>query len=125
VNAVEPNPRCGYFPADRVAVLQGPACASSNESFLKMMNAGGGTLVGATTAGSSGRPLRHGLGRGMVLDLPSWIETWPDGRPTEGVGIPPSIEVEATDARDAVLDRAISLLRQRRSGAGDVAPAGG
>ncbi len=97
-----------------VAVLIGPACMSSNESFIEMMKHGAdATLIGEATAGSSGNPKPHDLGNGVTLLLPSWRDLLPDGTELEGRGITPDRVVRfdgAADA-DAVLDAAIEHLR--------------
>jgi hypothetical protein len=43
-----------------------------------MLRAAGATLVGAPSAGSSGRPVPHRLGNGVTAWLPSWIDGTPD-----------------------------------------------
>ena len=115
-NEVAPNPACAAFPAERVAVLEGPTSMSADESFLKMMKLAGAAIVGQTSLGSSGLPLPHRLGHGLVLMVPSIEDNWPDGTPVEGVGVSPTVEVEATAAdlanRDPVLDAALALLRR-------------
>src|SRR5690606_6911748 len=105
-NAVAPNSACGEFAADRVAVLSGPAAASSNEAFLRMMRLAGAAIVGERSMGSSGRPSPHRLGRGLTYWAPSWIERWPDGTPVEGLGITPTHHVSAEEPAtvDAILE---------------------
>jgi hypothetical protein len=100
----------------KVAVLIGPVCMSSNESFILMMKAAGATLVGAKTWGSSGNPKPHDLGNGVTVVLPSWKDLLPDGSLLEGVGIAPDIDVKATapgDFRngDPVLEAALKHVR--------------
>ena len=113
--SVDPNPECPPFPADRVAVLQGPVNLSSNESFLMMMHAAGATLVGERSGGSSALPVRHPLGSGIAVMVPSWEDTWPDDTPIEGRGVSPTVSVEThfSDflASDPVLDAALRVLR--------------
>jgi hypothetical protein len=99
-----------------VAVLIGPKVMSSNESFVLMMKYGAkATLVGDVTAGSSGRPMRHDLGVGVTVVLPSWEDQLPDGSILEGKGITPDLLVPTNETqftkRDPVLDEAIKLLR--------------
>jgi hypothetical protein len=104
------------FPADRVVVLAGPVAASSNESFLLMMRAAGATLLGETSAGSSGRPVRHRLENGVVAWLPSWIDAAPDGTPIEGRGVAPDVPVvfDRADPGDTVLAAAVARLAPDR-----------
>lgn len=110
---VRPCKGClGY--SGKVAVLIGPQCASSNESFIKMMQEPPGRLLyGARTFGSSGRPVRHELGHGLGVSLPSWQDMMPDGTLLEGRGITPDREVEwKRDGGDAVLEAALAWLRE-------------
>lgn len=102
--------------AGKVAVLIGPACMSSNESFILMMKHGGkATLVGDRTRGSSGNPKPHDLGNGVTILLPSWEDFLPDGTALEGNGITPDVKAEfgADAARDGVLDAALSAVRAK------------
>ena len=96
----------------------GPACMSSNESFLLMMKqVPGGTLVGARSFGSSGNPRPVDLGNGVTAFLPSWKDLRPDGTGFEGEGIAPDVEVRAESkdfrGRDPVIEAALKVLRER------------
>jgi len=95
----------------RVAVLCGPACMSSNETFLLMMRAAGAKLVGTRTRGSSGNPKPHDLGNGVTVMLPSWQEVDAKGQPIEGRGIEPDVRAEFGTSGDEVLAAAIRELR--------------
>lgn len=100
----------------KVAVLMGPACVSSCESFLLMMRqAPGCKLVGARSFGSSGNPKPHELGNGVTVFLPSWKDMLPDGTLLEGKGVEPDITVEATPEQlkkdDPVIAAALKALR--------------
>jgi hypothetical protein len=99
-----------------VAVLIGPQCMSSCEAFVLMMRqAERAVLVGARTRGASGNPQPHELGNGVTVWLPSWRATDADGRPFEGVGIAPDVEVGADASRggDPVLRAALARLGAR------------
>lgn len=100
-----------------VAVLIGPGCCSSNESFVAMIMAGDPhRAFGSTTRGSSGNPRRHDLGNGVFVVLPSWEDYLVNGTPLEGHGINPDVSVpwpEHPD-RDVVLDAAANWLRDAR-----------
>lgn len=99
------------FQAKNIAVLQGPAAMSSNESFLLMMRAAGATLVGETSRGSSGNPKPHKLANGLVVNVPSWRVFLPTGEPIEGVGIKPDIIVGwNTEMEDPVIQAASKHL---------------
>jgi hypothetical protein len=101
----------------RVAVLMGPRCFSSNETFLLMMRHGAkAKLVGERTYGSSGNPQAINLRNGVTLMVPSWEALDADGNPLEGRGITPDIAAAPGDdpARDGVLDAALQWLRNDR-----------
>jgi hypothetical protein len=97
----------------KVAVLVGPACMSSNESFILMMHrVGVRETFGDRTWGSSGNPRPHDLGWGVRVFLPSWKDLLPDGSVLEGVGSPPDHPVEwRRGDTDPVLDAALAWLR--------------
>lgn len=94
----------------RVVVLQGPACMSSNESFLLMMRHGGhAALMGETSEGSSGNPRAYELGNGVTLILPSWEDMEPNGHIVEGRGIEPHERVafDPQAEKDTVIEAAV------------------
>lgn len=102
----------------RLAVLMGPGCVSSTESFLMMMKqVSGCRLIGTTSGGSSGNPKPFDLGNGVVAFIPSWIDLQLDGSEIEGVGIRPDIRVEPSPTElathDPILDAALACLRDR------------
>lgn len=73
-------------------------------------------VVGDTTGGGSGNPIRRELPNGWRFRLPHWIATDPDGLTWEGVGLAPDTWVVQTaeDVRadaDPVLDTALAHLR--------------
>lgn len=110
----EPCQACEAY-RGKVAVLIGGQCASSNESFIKMVQeAPARLLFGARTFGSSGRPIRHEIGHGLGVSLPSWQDMMPDGTLLEGNGIAPDRAVEwKRDGGDAVLEAALAWLRAK------------
>lgn len=101
----------------KVAVLMGEGCLSSCESFLLMMRHGAkAKLIGATSGGSSGRPLPHKLANGVFVFIPSWKDMQPDGTVIEGHGVEPDIAIKLNKgdlkASDPVLDAALKYLRK-------------
>lgn len=101
-----------------VAVLIGPSCMSSNESFVLMMATSPRvTLVGEHTYGSSGNPKPVDLGNGVTVLLPSWQDFRPDGVALEGVGVPPGVGVrvraDELAASDPVLEAGLRAVRRR------------
>lgn len=112
---VEPNPDRPHFKG-RIAVLMGPRCVSSNESFLLMMKqVADCKLIGGRSRGASGNPRPIELGNGVRVFLPSWRDMLPDGTCFEGQGLGPDVEVPSTpadfDSGDPVLAAALKWLR--------------
>lgn len=111
VRALKPASEGKRF-GGKVAVLCGPVCMSSTETFLLMMRAVGAKLVGAQTYGSSGNPKPYDLGNGVTLLVPSWEEADAKGQPIEGRGIEPDIRAEPGAAPgDGVIAAAVEALR--------------
>ena len=115
----EITPRGPFQFTRPVIVLSGPNVASSNESFISAMRElPHVTIMGDTTAGATGRPMRHDLGDGWGFMVPSWIEWTADGRLIEGQGIPPDVYVSwdlaiVATGRDPVLEAALTIARRR------------
>ena len=111
---LEPNTNSPHY-RGKIAVLMGPRCVSSNESFLLMMKTVSGCkLIGAHSRGASGNPKPEALANDVVVNLSSWRDMLPDGTCFEGIGIAPDIEVRTTTAdfagRDLVLAAALGYL---------------
>jgi len=112
------DPKTGAMPRPcraPAAVLIGPACMSSNESFVLMMKHGAGAaLVGAATFGSSGNPREVELGNGVRVRLPTWEDMLPDGTVLEGRGVAPDVPAVFTgEGGDEVIRAARENLRGR------------
>ena len=99
-----------------VAVLTNRRCFSACESFVLAMDVlPNVTIVGDTTGGGLGNPLFRELQNGWVFRVPIWLQTTLEGRSLEGRGFAPHHAVQITEPdeaveRDAILDRALSLL---------------
>jgi carboxyl-terminal processing protease len=99
----------------RVVVLVDGACNSACEDFvMPFKDNGRATLVGETTAGSTGQPYLADLGHGMMAIIGAKREWFPDGSRFEGVGIRPDVEItpriaDVRAGRDPVLDRALRI----------------
>jgi hypothetical protein len=114
---LEPNPKGPHY-RGKTAVLTGPRCVSSNESFLLMMRtAAQCKLIGQRSRGASGNPKPVELPNDVTVYLSSWRDMLPDGICFEGVGIIPDIEVRTTPKdfadRDPVLDTAVKQVSAR------------
>jgi C-terminal processing protease CtpA/Prc len=99
-----------------IAVLMGPACMSSCESFLLMLHEPDHhRWFGARSWGSSGNPRAHELGHGITLLIPSWIDLTPEGEMIESKGLTPDVPVawvrEVGVEADPVLDASLEWLR--------------
>lgn len=111
---VKPNAARPHF-AGKVVVLIGNACMSSNESFILMMRQAGATLIGETTAGSSGNPRPVNLSNGVRVNLPTWIDLMPDGTQLEGHGVKPDVPVKTRpsdfERADPVIEAGLKKIR--------------
>lgn len=92
---VPPNPACSS--ASRVVVLQDGQCRSACESFLLMMRAVGATSLGQQSAGSSGRPVAVGIGQGIRMHTPSWMDFDLTGAEIERNGVAPDVVVDLSN----------------------------
>lgn len=103
------DPQAGAY-RGRLAILIDGTVGSAAEDFaMPFVDNGRATLVGETTAGSSGQPHAVDLGDGFRAWIGAKRESFPDGRRFEGVGIASDIEIRqtATDLRDGN-DRVLS-----------------
>jgi C-terminal processing protease CtpA/Prc len=111
------NPDSAHFFSKPVIVLMSSRTFSAAEDFVVAFDAmRRGTLVGETTAGSTGNGLRFKLPGGGSASICTKDNAYPDGRVFEGVGIPPHVKVSPSvsdirQGRDAALERAIEIFR--------------
>ncbi|HPZ55174.1 MAG TPA: S41 family peptidase [Bacillota bacterium] len=119
---LEPN-TSGPAYRGKVFVLTGNGVMSSCEGFLLMMRATGATLVGDTSAGSSGNPQPYPLGNGVEVYVPSWQDMDMNGVVLEGRGIDPDVFVYTEPGdfaeRDPVLEEALRLAKEAIKGLTD------
>jgi len=99
-----------------LAVLVGPNTVSAAEDFLVPLDySNRAMLVGRTTAGTTGNPLRVLLPGGGVFQVCTKRDAYPDGKEFVGRGIEPDHHVEATqrdvwEGRDRALEAAVEIL---------------
>jgi len=104
-----------------VVALQGRKTMSSAESLALMFaQCPEVTTMGDRTAGSSANPRRLELPRGIVVNLPRWLDMDPDGKPIDAVGIAPMEPVDATSVSDfedddPVFDAAVRFLKKKNN----------
>jgi hypothetical protein len=100
-----------------VIVLIGNRSMSSNESFIAMMGElPQVTLMGVSTAGSSGNPKVIEAGADVQVRVPQWIDYRPDGKPLDEIGIDPDVVFAAKAGafagnRDDLLAAALERLQ--------------
>jgi len=114
----EVEPRGPWRYTAPVVLLQGQKTFSSAESLAAMFSVCPQvTTMGDRTGGSSANPRRLELQGGVKVNLPRWNDMGPDGKPIEGVGLAPKIEIKAkpegfTAVKDPVLEAALAHLRK-------------
>lgn len=102
----------------RVILIADALCGSSCEDFLAPFNDNGrATIVGETTAGSTGQPHFRPLERGMHFLVGMKRVSFADGTAFEGVGVRPDVVIEPTiediqRGLDPVLEHAMALARR-------------
>lgn len=110
-------PRVGKRFQGPLVVLTGGLSASASEDFIIEVTAGDrATLIGQTTAGSSGHGLKSSLPGGGTLFVSTFTASVPGGDDFVGVGIAPHMVVEPTRedlaaGRDPVLEYAVEFLQ--------------
>ena len=113
---LDPNTKHPYH-GGPVAVLMGPKCVSTTESFLLMMReATDCTLIGEASYGASGAPRPVKLPNGVTVRVPSGQAMDKDENLIEGKGIQPDVAVRCTkedfESTDPILARALQFLRE-------------
>jgi hypothetical protein len=108
------SPRGSFQFTRPVFVLVGRGCVSSNESFIAAMRElPHVTVVGDTTAGSTGNPGMFPLGGGWQYSVSRWIAYTAQLQIIEDMGIDPDVRIAASltdsqNGRDPILEYAIS-----------------
>jgi len=99
-----------------LVVLIGPNTVSAAEDFLVPLDySDRAILVGRTTAGTTGNPLRVPLPGGGLFQVCTKRDTYPDGKEFVGHGIEPDYRIEPTQLevwqnRDRALEKAVEIL---------------
>jgi C-terminal processing protease CtpA/Prc len=112
----EESPDPAHYYSKPVIVLTGPGTFSAAENFVVLFDAmHRGTLIGATTPGSTGDSVTFKLPGGGTARIMMADVEYPDGRIFEGVGVPPQVSVIPTvldirEGRDPILERAVDLI---------------
>jgi carboxyl-terminal processing protease len=103
-----------------VVILTDAGCNSACEDFvMPFKDNGRATLVGETTAGSTGQPYMLDLGSDLMAIIGAKRERFPDGAVFEGVGIQPDVAVALQidglrTGQDPVLERALTIAAEGR-----------
>ena len=105
--------------AGPIVILQDARTVSAAEDFIQaLLDAERATLVGSTTAGSSGQPYFEEFGNGMKFRVMAKAERFPDGSQFEGIGIVPHHHIHPTIRSlkagiDPVFQKGIEILKQQ------------
>ncbi len=111
------SPPAPFVYAGRVAVLVDQETLSQAEyTTMALRTAPGATVVGSQTAGADGNVSQVSLPGGIATGFSGIGVFYPDGTPTQRVGIVPDVEVKPTiqglrQGRDEVLEAALAILR--------------
>lgn len=103
------DPSSGTHFNGPVMCLIGERCMSSAEWFTLMMKAGGATLIGARTRGSSGNPQLFSLSNGVNYKIPSWVAYTYDQEVIEDNGIAPDIAIPSDQSFDENADHVMQV----------------
>lgn len=83
--------------AGKLAVVVDAGCVSTCEVVAAALRAdAGAVLVGETTGGSTGAPVEVTLASHATIAIPTWNLTSAEGKPIEGDGVVPDVDVIAT-----------------------------
>ena len=102
-----------------IALLTNRRCYSSTEDFvMSMREISMVTVIGDTTGGGSGNPLKRELSNGWTYRFSHWQEVTKEKEYFENIGLFPDIPVwidpvDAASGRDTILDRAIEHLQAK------------
>ena len=104
-----------------LVILVDEGSHSASEDFTQPFKENGrATIIGNTTAGSTGQPYSEKLGDGMSFRIGTKREHFPDGSRFEGIGIAPDVRIvpraqDLQEGRDPELERALEILGHERS----------
>jgi len=102
-----------------IALLTNRRCYSSTEDFvMSMREIPTVTVIGDTTGGGSGNPLKRELPNGWTYRFSHWQEVTKEKEYFENIGLFPDIPVwinpgDAASGKDTILDRAIEHLQAK------------
>ena len=110
------EPRLPRYAGPVVVLTNRRTFSSAEDLVLAALQLPQVAVVGDTTGGGSGNPLRRELPNGWRFRLSHWIATDPAGITWEGVGLAPDTWVVQTDedaaaSEDPVLDTGLARLR--------------
>lgn len=114
---VEPGGRWRW--TKPATVLTNGRVASASEEFVLAMRVFSHvTVIGGTTAGSSGNPIGRELPNGWVYRVPRWIAYTPEHKMYEGIGLFPDIPVRMSSedrrrGKDTMIETALQVLSSK------------
>ena len=101
-----------------IVVLTSVAATSAAETMcMFLQDAAGATLVGGITSGTNGNVAEVRLPLGVSALFSGMEVRHADGRPFQGIGIIPDVEVHPTiqgirEGRDEILEKGLEVLRE-------------
>jgi C-terminal processing protease CtpA/Prc len=111
--SMEDNP--GYYRGKVVILCNEVTQSHAEYTCMALQTAPGATVIGSQTAGADGDVRYIYLPGGIVTYMTGYGVFYPDGTPTQRVGIVPDIEIRSTvkgikQGRDEVLERAVQFI---------------
>ena len=113
------DPDAGGYQGRLVILIDRGSLSAAEDFGMPFKDNGRATLIGETTAGSTGQPFYHIFDNGMGFAIGTKRAYMPDGTAFEGVGIVPDIclvprRADLYAGVDPVLDKAIAVATTRQ-----------
>jgi C-terminal processing protease CtpA/Prc len=109
------RPKSPHYGGRIVVLVDEDSVSLSEYTAMAFSSVPGSIVIGSTTAGADGNVSKILLPCGLTSLISGIGVFWPDGRPTQRVGIVPDLEVHPTlggvrEGRDEVLEAALQAL---------------
>jgi len=111
------QPTSAYYKGRVVILLDESTISHAEFTAMCLRTAPDATVIGSRTSGADGNVSSIYMPGGLTTGFSGIVPLYPDGRPTQRVGIVPDIEVRPTiagvrDGRDEVLEAALAFINR-------------